>query len=82
LKTTHQTEPDNSCLANFCFLSKGDNNLLGGRAPSEYRKEMPDAVDEILEHAICPPSLFADSYAVFISERAEMLAIEAKKLLG
>jgi hypothetical protein len=38
-----------NCLANFCFLNRAENNRIGGRAPSEYRRMMPDDVDDILE---------------------------------
>lgn len=82
LKTTGQSEYDNSCLANFSFLSKADNNRLGGNAPSAYRTQMPTSVDSILEHAVCPLSLFGDDFKTFIDERSELLTTEANKLLG
>lgn len=68
-------------LANFVFMSSIDNKRLGGDAPSSYRSKMYDpAVDGILEHAVCPPSLFADDYNKFIRDRASMLARAAMGL--
>lgn len=71
-----------SCLANFAFLSRSDNRLLGGNAPSAYRTKMPTNVDQILEHALCPPSLFDDDYLRFIEDRAELLMATAAQLCG
>jgi hypothetical protein len=83
LRITSQTEYDESCLANFCFLSKADNNMLGGMAPSAYRDTMPQFfVDEILERAICPKTLFNDNFKTFVDERSELLALEANKLVS
>lgn len=65
---------DINCLANFCFIPRSDNNNLGGDCPSLYRAKMPNDVNEILGHAMCPESLFNDDYNTFISERAELLA--------
>jgi hypothetical protein len=72
---------DQNVLANFCFLSKVDNTALGGVAPSAYRTRMPKNTDEVLGHAHCPPSLFADDYTVFLDERAQLLEEEANRLL-
>jgi len=83
LRATNQLVYDESCLANFCFLSKADNNMLGGSAPSEYHNKMPQFfVDEILERAICPKTLFNNDFKAFIDERSELLAIEANKLVS
>jgi hypothetical protein len=82
LKSTAQDAYDNSCLANFCFLSRADNNSLGGDAPSKYRNQMPSALDEILERSLCPSSLFIDDFKAFIDERSELLLAEANKLLN
>jgi hypothetical protein len=73
---------DMSCLANFCFLSRSDNSKLGGVAPSAYRGEMGEEINEILDSAICPLSLFDDRYDHFIAERAELLASRANHLCG
>jgi hypothetical protein len=69
-------------LANHCFLSRAENKELGGVAPSEYRKKMPKNVDQILERAICPASLFADQFSKFVKERARMLTDAANALIA
>ena len=70
-------------LANYAIISSGDNKELGGDAPSIYRDKMPqDKIDQILVSALCPDSLFNNDYATFIEERAEMLASEARRLMG
>jgi hypothetical protein len=81
LKASSQDGYNNSCLANFCFLSQVDNNQLGGHAPSVYRELMPAAETQILQRALCPASLFADDYTQFVDERSELLAQEAARLM-
>lgn len=80
LKTIQYEGKKVNCLANLCFMSKTDNNQLGGVAPSEYRQKMPENVDEILSRALCPPSLFEDNFEKFIDERAYMLFNKASDL--
>ncbi|NKQ52162.1 hypothetical protein HFP15_04625 [Amycolatopsis sp. K13G38] len=71
-----------SVLANFAMISAGDNKILGGVAPSIYRAKMPESeVDRILEHAICPSSLFHDDFSSFIRSRAELLVASANRLM-
>lgn len=68
-----KTYKENS-LANFCFLSRADNQRLGGNAPSIYRGEMPDNIENIMESAFCDEGLlFADNYDDFINDRAARL---------
>ncbi len=71
-------------LANFCFLSRADNNILGGDRPSVYRKKMPTGAlfTDILTRAICPESLFRDDFEGFIHDRARMLAEAASGLMA
>jgi Uncharacterized conserved protein len=72
---------DYNSLANFVFMSSIDNKRLGGVAPSKYREQMYDpAVSGILEHAVCPPSLFDDDFGRFVEERGGMLTAAAKGL--
>lgn len=83
LRATNQIVYDESCIANFCFLSKADNNTLGGSAPSAYRARMPQFfLEKIIERAICPKSIFNDDFKTFIDERSEELAREANKLVS
>jgi len=73
--------PQHGPLANFAFLSKADNVVLGGVAPSVYRARMPQQVDNILEAALCPPSLFNDDYQTFLSDRSLRLEAFANQLI-
>jgi len=73
---------DHNCLANFCFLSRSDNNQLGGVAPSSYKTKMPRKNSEILDRAICPESIFDDNYKTFIRERTRLLTEYAYYLMG
>lgn len=69
-------------LANFAMISAADNKTLGGVAPSIYRSKMPGGkVDEILNHALCPASLFDDDFHSFIRARAHMLVDAANSLM-
>jgi hypothetical protein len=72
---------DQGPIANFCFLSKTDNMTLGGVAPSIYRERMPDDIDDVLDRAPCPTSLFNDNYSQFLSDRALILEQFANQLV-
>ena len=69
----NQAQPkDYNKLANFVFMSSIDNKRLAGDAPSVYKAKMFDeAVPGILEHAVCPESLFSDDFSIFVKERAD-----------
>lgn len=68
-------------LANFVFMASVDNKRLGGDAPSKYRERMYEpAIAGILEHAVCPESLFEDDFAKFVGDRASILAAAANGL--
>ncbi|HHT5657834.1 TPA: GmrSD restriction endonuclease domain-containing protein [Klebsiella pneumoniae] len=73
LRDSGQDIYNESCLANFCFISRADNRMLGGSRPSEYRQRMTGNVDAIIASHIIPESLFADDYQSFIDERSERL---------
>jgi hypothetical protein len=80
-KKSGQAEKLNdNALANLCFLARADNRTLGGERPSEYRKRMPDNLENILKSAACPPSLFDDNYSLFLQERAIVLTAIATGL--
>lgn len=73
-----------SVLANFCFLSKTDNNQIGGSAPSVYKSRLPtDATElsEILESSLIPTNLFDDNFEEFIKQRSEKLSRFATTLI-
>ena len=82
LRKSGQNEYGENILANICFLARADNRALGGKAPSAYRDQMPSDVSNILDSAICPASLFADNYKVFIEQRSFMLTEAARNLCG
>ncbi|NEO86070.1 MAG: DUF262 domain-containing protein [Spirulina sp. SIO3F2] len=71
---------DMNCLANFCFISRSDNNALGGESPSRYRSKMPSDIAQILKHSMCPQSLFLDNFNSFILERSKVLAKAALEI--
>jgi hypothetical protein len=73
LRSSEQTEPGDTCLANMCFLSKTDNNMLGGAAPSIYREKMPADISEISANNFLPSNTFVDEYTNFASARADLL---------
>jgi hypothetical protein len=62
-----------NCLANYCFISRSENNHLGGVRPSKYKEKMPKNVDQILDRAACPASLFTDNFDELVIERAAEL---------
>jgi hypothetical protein len=76
LKSIKYSGTYTNALSNFCFLSKIDNISLGGEAPSIYRKKMPtgNRLAEVLQHAVCPESLFEDNFDLFLDQRAVALA--------
>ncbi|RYD77145.1 MAG: DUF262 domain-containing protein [Verrucomicrobiaceae bacterium] len=81
LEATKQLTFDESCLANFCFMSRAENRHLGGTSPSLYKHKMAANIDEVLARALCPKSLFSDRFETFIKERSVLLHEKAKQLL-
>lgn len=83
LKAQGRESSDISRLVNFVFMSSADNKILGGVAPSIYRKHIPqNHQTQILDRALCPPSLFGDDYQAFIAERSKLLTETAQLLIG
>lgn len=83
LAKSEQTVIGENILANICFLSRGDNRKLGGRAPSQYRKIMPtdeNTIDNILDSSVSTHLLFEDKYQEFIERRATDLTKLSKFL--
>jgi hypothetical protein len=80
LKLSNQTLFDESALANFCLLSRADNGLIAGAAPSKYRSKMPLDVTDIMKKALIPDSLFNDDYPAFVTERATIVSSIAARL--
>lgn len=71
-----------SALANFCFLARADNRIIGGAAPSQYRSKMPADIEKISAASVFSDILFADEYEPFVNERATSLAQLAHSLMG
>jgi hypothetical protein len=74
LRSQTNIQYNDSCLANFCFMSRADNQQLGGVAPSQYRQHMVNPAQPILDTAFVNENvLFADNYASFIDDRTTQL---------
>jgi len=69
-------------LSNYCFMSRAENNRIGGRAPSDYRQMMPTNIDDILASALCPASTFENDYDAFLGERRKILTQAAQDLIN
>lgn len=80
LQTTKQNSFSPNCLANFAFISRADNRVLGGVAPSLYKSHMPANAGEILKYALCEEDLFGDHFREFIIHRASLLKSAAEAL--
>lgn len=81
LKELGGTENSPNCLANICFLSRSENKELGGVRPSLYRAKMAANVEEVIESALAPLSLFDDDFDSFVLERAALLDAAARDLM-
>jgi hypothetical protein len=72
-----------NCLANFCFLSKADNNKIRKSAPSEYVKGMPadeELFEKIAGSAFMERPDFSLEFEEFRLARAERLLTHARIL--
>lgn len=69
-------------LANFAFLSQRDNRSIQDKAPSVYAEMIPPgSKDAILDASRIPRGGLEMKYMDFVHRRAELLAVEANKLL-
>ncbi|OMR14524.1 GmrSD restriction endonuclease domain-containing protein [Burkholderia pseudomallei] len=82
LTASGQAQRSENILANFCFIARSDNRVLGGDSPSAYRGKMAANVDDILQSHLCPNALFDDNYEAFVTLRAASLAAKARELCG
>ncbi|RYF01723.1 MAG: DUF262 domain-containing protein [Comamonadaceae bacterium] len=81
VQSSSQTAYSPNCLANFAFISRADNRVLGGVPPSNYRQHMPADSAAIFERALCPETeLMSDNLEAFIKARAEVLRSAAEAL--
>lgn len=72
---------DESVFANICILSKSDNNLISGKAPSEYKKMMPKDTSQIELTNFLPPETWSDDYSAFLHARTKLLRGYAERLI-
>lgn len=72
---------DESVFANICILSKSDNNLISGKAPSEYKKMMPKDTSQIELTNFLPPETWSDDYSGFLHARTKLLRGYAERLI-
>jgi hypothetical protein len=82
LRDSSQVKTGDSVLANFCFLSRTDNRVIGGSPPSAYKSKFASNLDAVLDRAIVPSSVFADDYEAFLVDRCRMLATFAQSLIA
>lgn len=79
-------EGRSDCLANFCFLSRADNNTIRAKAPSHYVAQLPTNPDlrckVLTSAAINEDLLIADEFNDFLVQRAATLSAYANELMG
>lgn len=68
-------ENDKNCLANYCILSKAENNLIRDDKPSKYyRKHMTNVSDDVFDsNFINKEAFIKDEFDLFIESRADSL---------
>lgn len=83
LRNQNDINYNDSCLANFCFMSRADNRRLGGDAPSVYRQHMIVDSKPILDTAFIEDViLFGDDYNRFIEDRTSKLLQNVNDLIN
>ena len=69
-------------LANFCFLSSGDNQKIKNKDPKKYKELInPVALEKIMHRALCPIDSLDLSYKDFIKNRAEILTLKSNEIV-
>lgn len=72
-----------NCLANICFLTRGDNNVIKDKSPKEYVAKMDEEVrDQYLGEALCPSNIANLDFKKFAAARSTLLEQKARKLMG
>ena len=70
-------------LANICFLTRGDNNKIKDRAPSDYLQEVDQNRKSLyMTNALCPEDFADNPYEEFIGIRTDMLIKRAEELMA
>jgi hypothetical protein len=71
-------------IANICFLTSSDNKTISDSNPSDYFSHIPKEIREDVFDRALVPAPYRDgskTFADFIGARAELLAVEAQKLI-
>lgn len=72
-----------NCLANFCFLTRSDNNTISDKSPNEYGKLISDTNKrEYLKSALIPEEFEELDYDEFLEKRVTNLIELAEKLMN
>jgi hypothetical protein len=70
-------------LANICFLTRGDNNQIKDKSPSDYLGQIdPVKKGEYMKNALCPSDFAKMDYEEFIEERSKLLILRANELMA
>ncbi len=71
-----------NCLANFCFLSSGDNQKIKNKDPKTYKDLInPGTLKSIMERALCSEDSLDLSYNDFLNKRVAILSKKAKEII-
>ena len=70
-------------LANICFLTRGDNNKIRDKSPSEYIADIPtEKKENYLNKALLPLDIETIEYEEFLKKRTELLNKKALELMA
>ncbi len=70
-------------LANFCFLTRGDNNEISNSVPEEYVKKIDKTkYDEYIKSALIPDNFHTKKFEEFLSDRELLLKSKATSLMS
>lgn len=83
LESINFTGKEVNCLANFCFLTRSDNNTISASAPNIYGARINQQnKNSLFESSLIPFDFENLSFLDFLEKRAEMLNKLAFKLMG
>ena len=79
------SQADRNSLGNFCFITRGTNQMISDRLPEDYLEEVHSRYPKVLESQWIPsdPNLWKiKRYPDFLEERRVLLAKEANRYLN
>lgn len=83
LEKLGKTNKEINVLANICCLTRGDNNAIKDKSPSEYSKDIStERFGEYMERSIIPNNFGQLNYDKFLEKRNEMLIGRSKELMA